>query len=73
MSRIRRARGVVRLCRGRSDIWGSPGCVPGLFRVLSGLEWADAVAEFVGEVWFGVACEEFLVFDDFAELGEPVA
>ena len=37
------------------------------------LERADAVAEFVGEGWFGVTVEEFLVFDDFAELGEPVA
>lgn len=47
--------------------------MPGLFRIVFGLEWADAVAEFVGEAWFGVAVEEFLVFDDFAELGEPVA
>lgn len=47
----------------------SPGCVPGLFRVLCGLEWADAVSEFVGEGWFGVLCEEFLVVDDLAELG----
>lgn len=45
----------------------------GFFVSFFGLEWADAVAEFVGEAWFGVACEEFLVFDDFAELGEPVA
>lgn len=36
------------------------------------LEWADAVAEFVGEAWFGVACEEAVV-DDLAEFGEPVA
>lgn len=46
---------------------------PGAFSYCLGLEWADAVSEFVGEAWFGVACEEFLVFDDFAELGEPVA
>lgn len=51
----------------------SPSCVLGLFRILVGLEGADAVSEFVGEGWFGVLCEEFLVFDDFAELGEPVA
>lgn len=47
--------------------------MPGLFRIVFGLEGADAVAESVGEAWFGVACEEVLVFDDFAELGEPVA
>lgn len=47
MSRMRRGRGFPRRCCGRSEI-GSPGYVPGLFRVLSGLEWADAVAEFVG-------------------------
>lgn len=40
-----------------------------LFHVVEG---ADSGAEFVGEGWFGVACEEFSV-DDFAELGEPVA
>nr|DAT45594.1 MAG TPA: hypothetical protein [Caudoviricetes sp.] len=51
----------------------SPGCVPGLFRIVFGLEGADAVAEFVWKGWFGVECEEFLIFDDFAELGEPVA
>lgn len=51
----------------------SPGCVPGLFCVFVWLEGADVVAEFVGEAWFGVACEEFLIFDYFAELGEPVA
>lgn len=47
--------------------------MPGLFHIVFGLELADAVAEFVGEAWFGVVCEEFLVFDDFAEEGEPVA
>ena len=47
--------------------------MPGLFRIVFGLEGADAGAEFVGEAWFGVACDEFFVFDDFAELGEPVA
>lgn len=51
----------------------APVVLPGLFRIAFGLEGADAVAEFVGEGWFGVAYEEFLVFDDFAELGEPVA
>lgn len=45
----------------------------GAFSYRVWLEWADAGAEFVGEAWFGVACEEVLVFDDFAELGEPVA
>lgn len=47
--------------------------MPGPFRIVFRLELADAVAEFVGEGWFGVVCEEFLVFDYFAELGEPVA
>lgn len=52
--------------------WGSPGCLAGAFSYRFWLEWADAVAEFVWECWFGVACEEFVV-DDFAEFGEPVA
>lgn len=50
----------------------SPGCLPGLFRIFVGLEWVDSAAEFVGQFWFGVACEESVV-DYFAELGEPVA
>ena len=45
----------------------------GFFCIVLGLEGADAVAEFVWEAWFGVACEEILIFDDLAELGEPVA
>lgn len=51
----------------------SPGCVPGLFCIVFGLEWADPGSEFVGERWFRVSCEEVFVFDDFAELSEPVA
>lgn len=46
--------------------------MPGLFRIVFGLEGADAGAEFFGEAWFGVACEEIIV-DYLAELGEPVA
>lgn len=44
--------------------------LPGLFLCVS--EWADAVAEFVWQGWFGVLFEEFVV-DDFAESGEPVS
>lgn len=50
-----------------------PRLYAGVFSYCVWLEWSDAVAEFVGEAWFGVACEEVLVFDDFAELGEPVS
>lgn len=46
--------------------------LPGLFRIVSGSEWADTVAEFVWQGWFRMLFEEFLV-DDFAEVGEPVA
>ena len=46
--------------------------LPGLFRMVWGLEWADAVAEFVRLGWFRVMCEEVFV-DDLAEFGEPVA
>ena len=67
-----RVRGLLRRCRGRFDMV-KPRLCAGAFSYRVWLEWADAVAEFVGEAWFGVACEEFLVFDDFAELGEPVA
>lgn len=69
---MRVVRGLPRLCRGRSEMV-SPGWLAGAFSCRVGSEWTDAVAEFVGEAWFGVSCEEFLVFDDFAELGEPVA
>lgn len=69
---MRLVRGPVRFCRGRSDM-RKPRLCAGAFLYFIGLEWADAIAEFVGEGWFGVACEEFLVFDYFAELGEPVA
>lgn len=72
MSRMGLILGFLRLFRGLSDIV-KPRFVTGAFLCLVGLEWADAVAEFVGETWFGVACEEVLVFDDFAEFGEPVA
>lgn len=70
---MRRVRGFLRRCPGRSDIWKGPGRLAGAFSYRFWLEWTDAVAEFVGEGWFGVSCEEFLVFDDFAEFGEPVA
>ena len=69
---MRRARGLVQPCRGRSEIRKAPVVCRG-FSYLAGLERTDSVAEFVGEAWFGIACEEFLVFDDFAEFGEPVA
>ena len=48
MLSIVRVRGFPRPCRGRSDIWKAPAVWLGLFRVLVGLELADAVAEFVG-------------------------
>lgn len=69
---MRRVRGLVRRCRGRSDMV-RPRLFAGAFSYGVGLEGADAVAEFVGQAWFGVACEEFLVVDDLAEFGEPVA
>lgn len=68
---MRLARGPVRLCRGRFDMV-KPRLVAGAFSYRVWSEWADAVAEFVGEGWFGVACEEVFV-DDFAEFGEPVS
>ena len=41
-------RGLLRLCRGRSDMSKAPAVWLGLFRIVFWLEWADAVAEFVG-------------------------
>lgn len=40
--------GILRLFRIPSEAWWSPGCLPGLFCLVFCLEWADAVAEFVG-------------------------
>lgn len=48
MSRMGRVRGFRRRCRGRFDVWESPGCLAGAFSYRFWLEWADAVAEFVG-------------------------
>lgn len=45
---MRRVRGLARRCRGRFDVWWSPGCLAGAFCMVLGLEGADAVAEFVG-------------------------
>lgn len=58
---------VVGLIYGKA-----PAVWLGLFSYCFWLEWADAVTEFVGEFWFGVAGEEVVV-DDLAEVGEPVA
>ena len=71
MLRIRRVRGLVRPCRGLSDI-RKPRLCAGAFSYRFGSEWADSAAEFFGEAWFGVACEEIFV-DYFTEFGEPVA
>lgn len=43
-----RVRGIPRLLRGRFDGWESPGWLAGAFSYCFRLEWADAVAEFVG-------------------------
>lgn len=48
MSRMGRVCGLRRRCRGQFDIWESPGCLAGAFLYCFWLEWADAVAEFVG-------------------------
>ena len=45
---MRRVSGFLRRCRGRFDIWESPGCLAGAFSYGVGSEWADAVAESVG-------------------------
>lgn len=50
-----------------------PRLCAGAFSYCVWLEWADAVVGFIGQGWFGVACEGFLVFDCFTGLGEPVA
>lgn len=69
MSRMRRVRGLLLLCRGRFDMRKAPVVCRGFFVSSEG---ADAAAEFVWQWWFRIAVEEFLV-DDFAEVGEPVA
>lgn len=46
--------------------------MPGLFRVFVWLDWGDAVAEFAGQGWLGVACEEVSV-EYFAQGCHPVA